>query len=66
MISSNNVWNYYETYPEKIPDFVFVANKDIGVGHNADNPIEGPFGEYLLSGEYEIIELKYSTVFLKK
>ena len=48
-----------------IPSCVFVVNEDIGIT-NDNNPIEGYLGELLLSGEYNVIELEYSTVYLRK
>lgn len=65
-ISSENVGRYYEIYPEKIPDCVFVVNEDIGIENNEENFIGGHFGALLLSGNYKILELDYSTVYLKK
>ena len=64
-ISSPSLEEYYQVYSEMIPTCVFVIDKNVGID-NDNNPIEGYLGAVLLSGQYDIIKLKYSTVYLKK
>ena len=64
-IASVSLEEYYKLHPDMIPSCVFVVNEDIGIA-NDNNPIEGYLGELLLSGEYNVIELEYSTVYLRK
>ena len=59
---SQRLDQYYELYPDRLPDFVFIVDENYGI-KNADEPPAGILAEHI-SG-FEKIGLDCGTVYIK-